>query len=162
MTVEPDGVEREIYIAARPETIFPFFTDPAKMTLWSGRMATLDARPGGIYRVDTNGEWIERGEYVEVTPFERIVFTFGWEGEGMPLAPGSTRVEVHFIPDGEGTLVRLCHTGLPADQRESHGEGWAHFLPRLKAAAEGRDPGLDPWLDPAAEAQADSSSVMTP
>ena len=26
-----DAVEREVRIAARPETVFPFFTDPEKM-----------------------------------------------------------------------------------------------------------------------------------
>ena len=27
-------VEREVRIAARPETVFEFFTDPEKMVLW--------------------------------------------------------------------------------------------------------------------------------
>ena len=40
---------------ARPETIFPLFTDPAKLTRWKGRSATLDPRPGGTYLADING-----------------------------------------------------------------------------------------------------------
>ena len=75
MPDQSDVVEREVRIAARPETIFPFFTDPAKMVRWKGVHATLDPRPGGIYRVDVTGRDVARGEYVEVVPYTRVVFT---------------------------------------------------------------------------------------
>ena len=72
---ESDAVEREVRIAARPETIFPFLVEPEKMMRWKGISAELDPRPGGIYRVDVTGRDIPRGEYVEVTPHSRVVFT---------------------------------------------------------------------------------------
>ena len=87
-----DVIERHIRIAARPETVFSFFTDPVKMKQWKGINASLDPRPGGIYRVEINGRDVTRGEYVEVVPYSRVVFTWGWEGENSPLAPGSTTV----------------------------------------------------------------------
>ena len=40
-------VEREVRIAARPETVFDFFIDPEKMRQWKGR-AELDPQPGGV------------------------------------------------------------------------------------------------------------------
>ena len=140
-----DVVERQIRIAARPETVFSFFTDPVKMKQWKGINAILDPQPGGIYRVEINGRDVARGEYVEVVPYRRVVFTWGWEGENSPLAQGSTTVEVSLIADGAGTIVRLRHLDLPPDQRASQVEGWDHFLPRLTLAAEGHDPGPDPW-----------------
>ena len=143
-----NAVERKVRIAARPETIFPFFTDPAKMVRWKGVHATLDPRPGGIYRVDITGRDIARGEYLEVVPYSRVVFTWGWEAEGNPVPPGSSTVEITLIPDGDGTIVRLRHLGLTAEQGDSHAEGWEHYLPRLVIAAEGRDPGPDPWASP--------------
>ncbi len=134
-------LEREVRIAARPETVFEFFTDPVKLIQWKGIKATLDPRPGGIYRVDINGRDVARGEYLEITPHSRVVFTWGWEGEGSPLPPGASTVEISLIAEGEGTVVRLRHLGLPDDQRAVHAEGWDHFLPRLIASAEGRDAG---------------------
>ena len=142
---EADALEREVRIAAKPETIFPFFTDPSKMVRWKGIDATLDPRPGGVYRVNINGSSIAHGEYVEIVPHSRVVFTWGWEGEGSLLPPGSTTLEISLIPDGDATIVRLRHLGLPADQRDGHAEGWDHYLPRLATVAEGRDPGTDPW-----------------
>lgn len=142
-------VEREVRIAARPETVFGFFTDPAKMVRWKGVAAELDPRPGGTYCVRINDQHVARGEYVEVVPYSRIVFTWGWEGDGSPVPPGTSTVEVSLIADGEHTVVRLRHLGLPADQRQPHAEGWAHYLERLVIAGTGGDPGPDPWASPA-------------
>jgi uncharacterized protein YndB with AHSA1/START domain len=143
--IDEDVLEREIRIAARPEIVFSFFVDPAKMARWKGLRATLDPRPGGVYRVDINGRDVARGEYLEVTPHNRIVFTWGWEGDGSPLPPGASTVEVSLAPDGDGTIVRLRHLGLPNPPLfELHAAGWDHYLPRLMAACEGRDPGPDP------------------
>jgi hypothetical protein len=50
--------------------------------------------------------------------------------------------------DGEGTLLRFTHSGLPdADATAKHAHGWDHYLERLETAARGDDPGRDPWLD---------------
>ena len=144
-SAEIDFVEREIRIAARPEVVFEFFTDPVKMVRWKGLDAMLDPRPGGTYRVNVTGKEVALGEYVEIVPHSRIVITWGWEGS--PIAPGSTRVEFDFIPDGNGTILRLRHSGLAGEAALQHAEGWDHFLPRLAIAAAGGDPGEDPWVD---------------
>lgn len=144
-----DGVDFEVRIAARPEVVFQFFTDPVKMMLWKGVDAALDPRPGGTYRVNVTGRDTVRGEYVEIVPYSRIVFTWGWE-DG-PVLPGSSLVEVSFIPDGEETIVRLRHSGLTEEAVEAHSQGWNHYLPRLAVAAAGRDPGIDPWTQPQPE-----------
>ncbi len=41
-------VEHEVRVAATPERVFDYFTDPAKMVMWMGIEATLDPRPGGV------------------------------------------------------------------------------------------------------------------
>jgi uncharacterized protein YndB with AHSA1/START domain len=136
-------VEREVRVDARPETIFPFFTDPELMVRWMGNSAQADPRPGGVYRIDINGTYIARGEYVEVSPPDRVVFTWGWEGEGS-IEPGASTVEVTLTPDGEETLVRLVHRDLPSeDSASAHGRGWEHYLKRLRVAGAGGDPGPD-------------------
>jgi uncharacterized protein YndB with AHSA1/START domain len=143
-----NAVEREVRIAARPETVFAFFTDPDKMTQWKGTRAELDPRPGGVYRVEINEQAIAVGEYVEIDPPSKVVFTWGWEGQEAgggehAVPPGSSRVEVSLQPDGDGTLVRLRHLDLPEQAREIHGQGWDLYLGRLAAVAAGEDPGPD-------------------
>ena len=144
-------VEREVRIDAPPEEIFKFFVDPEQMIRWKGVDATLDPRPGGIYRVNVTGADVVRGEYVEVSPYERVVFTWGWEGEGNPVPPGSSTVEITLVPDGASTLVRLRHHGLPGGPEDRHAQGWEHYLARLSVATSGRDAGPDPWVQSADE-----------
>ena len=106
------------------------------------RAAKEDA---GVGRVEINARDVVRGNFVEIIPYTRIVFTWGWEGENSPLPPGSTTVEISLIPDDDGTIVQLRHIGLPQEQKAVHAEGWDHFLPRLGRAAEGKQPDQDPW-----------------
>lgn len=140
-----EQVTVEVVVQASPETIFEFFTDPEKMLRWKGTRAELDPRPGGTFSVDVTHEALARGEYIEVDRPNRVVFTWGWEGNEA-VAPGSTTVEVTLTPQDDGTLVRLVHSDLPEDEREMHKHGWEHFLGRLAIAAPGGDPGPDPML----------------
>ena len=61
-----------------------------------------------------------------------------------PVPPGSSTVEISLIADGDGTILRLTHRGLPVDMRPFHNAGWQHALGRLAVAAAGGDPGRDP------------------
>jgi uncharacterized protein YndB with AHSA1/START domain len=129
-------VEQTLRINARPETVWRYWTDPDRMCEWWGAAADLDPRPGGTCRVAMAGAGVMLGEYLELVPYERIVFSFGWEAtEGAPaVAPGSTRVEVTLADDGGDTILTLRHTGLTAAQADEHAAGWGHFLPLLVAA----------------------------
>jgi uncharacterized protein YndB with AHSA1/START domain len=126
---------REIMIDATPETIWPFLTEPDKHVEWLGTVADIDPRPGGSYRVLVAGENQSAGEYVEVVPHQKVVFTFGWENEGNPIHPGSTTVEISLHPEGDKTRVRLSHRGLPEGAVADHVRGWDHYLGRLAAGA---------------------------
>jgi uncharacterized protein YndB with AHSA1/START domain len=130
-------VEQSLRIAARPETVWRYWTDPERMCDWWGAAAELDPRPGGVCHVDMGRGTVMQGEYVELVPHERIVFSFGWSpGEGVPdVAPGSTLVEITLTADGDDTILALRHSGLPAAARAEHGVGWDRFLPILAAAA---------------------------
>ncbi len=147
------AVEREVRVEAPPEVVFKFFVDPEHMIRWKGVEATLDPRPGGVYRVNVTGRDVARGEYVEVLPNERVVFTWGWEGEGNAVPPGASTVEVTLVPDGGATIVRLRHFGLPGGVDDPHGTGWEHYLARLAVAGAGGDAGPDSWLQSAGGAE---------
>ena len=91
---------REIMIDATPETIWPFLTDPDKHVEWLGTVADIDPRPGGVYRVLVGGQYQSAGEYVEVVPQEKVVFTFGWDQEGHPIPAGLDDHRDHAAPRG--------------------------------------------------------------
>jgi uncharacterized protein YndB with AHSA1/START domain len=102
-------IEREF--AAPRDRVFAVYTDPDLIPEWWGPYSTtttvdrMDVRTGGDWRFvarDEDGsETAFRGTYREVTPPERIVQTFEWEG-----MPGHVSVETAVFEDlGERTRV---------------------------------------------------------
>ena len=138
MALDTKVIERVITIDASPDIVFRLLTDPVQYVRWKGRLAELEPRPDGTFRVEFgSAKDIAAGKYVEVIRDRRVVFTWGWQGnEAVP--PGSSTVEIDLKPMGSGTLLRLVHRGLPQEAVASHTEGWDYFLPRLADVAEGR------------------------
>ena len=143
----PFGIDVVVRIRARPETVFKYFTDATYYRRWMGDDAELDPRPGGLYRVRFPGRPPAEGQYLVVSPPDRVVFSWGWVVSA-DVPPGSTTVEVDLTADGDETVVRIVHRGLPTDaDRAQHAEGWEHFLARLAAVA-GIEAGPDPVSSP--------------
>ena len=135
-----EPIVREIHIRATPETVFEFFTDAGKLTRWLATEATLDPRPGGVCRQEharedgSGGSYHMRGEFLEVSPPERVVFTWGFTDPDVGVPPGSSVVDVTLSPDGDGTRLRLEHRDLPVAAIDSHAGGWTGMLERLATA----------------------------
>jgi uncharacterized protein YndB with AHSA1/START domain len=141
---DAEPLEVSLHIAARPETVFAFFTDPAKYAQWMGHHATLEPVPGGRYEVSMRDGVRAAGEFLEIVPPHRLVFTWGWTHDHA-VAPGSTRVEVTLVGEDDGTRVVLRHHGLPDEEQfDHHRKGWELYLGRLGMRASGGDPGPDP------------------
>jgi uncharacterized protein YndB with AHSA1/START domain len=122
-------------IAAPPEIVFPYFTDPALIGTWLSETAEVDPRPGGIFAINPGRP--AHGTYVAVEPPHRVVFTWGIPGDAT-MPPGASTVEVILAADGDATIVTLTHTDLPADHRESHQRGWTKLIGLLPNAVQSR------------------------
>ncbi len=131
-------------IEASPATVYSFFADIERWASWQGVDGEIDLRPGGLLRIRMPGGQVASGRFVEVVPGQRLVFTWGWEGDAPPVPPGSTTVVIELEPDRAGTLLRLTHSALaPPSVAEHHRIGWERYLERLRLRAEGGDPGPD-------------------
>lgn len=127
------NVERRI--AASPEAVFAYFTVSEQYRRWQGDDAELDARPGGVFRVTFTQGIVAAGKFVELDPPRRVVYTWGWEGDAT-LPPGASTVEVSLCPDGDGTIVRVRHHGLPNESAcQFHDYGWTTTLDHLSVQA---------------------------
>ncbi len=147
-TTESISVERELTIAASPETVWELLIDPKEAIKWMGKSATFDLRPGGRYTVEVIPGQTASGEFIEIDPPRRLIYAWGWEPRsGNSVASGSTTVEFELISSGEGTVLRFSHRDLPgAEAAASHAHGWDHYLERLGVVAAGGHVGADPWI----------------
>lgn len=128
---------------APPDVVYSYLTESVKWSRWQGSDATVDANPGGIFILKMPDGAVARGQFVDLVPNEKVVFTWGWvDHPGLP--PGSSTVEIEITAEGSGSLVTLTHRDLPDDETALHEIGWKHYLPRLTAVAEGHAPGPDP------------------
>ncbi len=124
-----DEIIASVRIDAPAHIIFPYLTDADLIVKWIGQRADLMPVPGGSFAVNFESTLV-RGNYLVVDPPHRVVFTWGVPGdETMP--PGASTVEVTLTADGDETVVKVTHRGLPEAKREPHRQGWIECLTRL-------------------------------
>lgn len=130
-------VTRDIFIKASPETVFSYLTEEDKVGQWFGEIVEIDARPGGRCYVAASSGVHTDGEFKEIIPYEKVVFT--WGGMTPSIPKGSTTVEITLKNEKDGTRLTLRHYDVATKEDvDSFGEGWPkHALPYLKIVAEG-------------------------
>ena len=135
------SLEIKRFINAPRERVYSAWTDPAQLQEWWGpesvrtRNITADVRVGGKYRWDlTNPDGEEMtafGEYRELVPGKKIVFTWKWDDDEAWENRDSI-VTVKLSDRHGGTEVLLKHEQLPSEEsRDRHNEGWNSLLDRL-------------------------------
>ncbi len=137
-----DALRVERRVRAQPAAVYAYLIDSVGWARWQGASAEIEAVPDGRFRMTMADGSTAEGRFVQLEPDRRVVFTWGWQ-DHPSVPPGSTTVEIELIPDGDATVVRLSHWGLPAEDQAMHQAGWDRYLPRLATAAEGGDPGVD-------------------
>ena len=122
---------------APPDRVFAAWTDTAQLAEWYGpegmkaEIFANDLTVGGRYSLvmkSAEGEYHLSGEYEEIEPPRKLVFTWKWK-----TSDETTRVTIELRPQGDGTHLRLTHTGFPeAEQVSSHNQGWSSSLNDLE------------------------------
>jgi uncharacterized protein YndB with AHSA1/START domain len=127
LEVTPLG-EKEIRMTrlfdAPRDLVFEAHTSCEHMTNWWGprkyevASCEIDFRPGGkwriVHRADGEEDQGFHGEFREIAPPERIVWTFEWEG-----MPGHVSVETLTLEEQDGkTLVTANSTFDTAEDRD--------------------------------------------
>ncbi|MBY3257416.1 SRPBCC domain-containing protein [Rhizobium laguerreae] len=123
------------------DLVFRAWTDPKALAQWCGPHGfkavgdRLEAWPGGRHRAcliapDGEEHWVG-GQYLEVEPPHRLVFTHAWEsttGENSP----ETVVTITFRDSDGGTEMTFRQSGFDsASSLEGHEDGWAQSFERL-------------------------------
>lgn len=136
ITQETAPIVRSVEIHATAERVFALLTEPDELVRWWPDAATLEARVGGRVHLVFEGRGEATGEVTSFEPPRALGFT--WT---VPEAGVTTRVDFTVEDRGDGTCrVEVVHTGFEKapELRTRFDEGWAYYLGRLVAAAEGR------------------------
>lgn len=133
------------------EKVYQCWTDPALLTQWfapkpwSTPRASLDLRPGGgsvITMADAAGtEYPNAGQYLEIVPNEKLVFTDAYVGDWTPSTKPFFTAILTFEDAGAGkTRYTAIARHWSAEDAESHKkmgfhEGWGLCAAQLEALA---------------------------
>ncbi len=146
--ITPALVLRRV-IHAKRDRVFAAWSDPEKMSQWfiggpGTPVVTNDFRVGGKFENRMNiipvGEHkgcqtttgpathVHTGEYLEIIPEEKLVFT--WNSPSVT----NTRVTIELRDLGDSTELTLTHELIETESlREGHTEGWNVCLTNLSS-----------------------------
>ncbi len=150
-TITKDAVVIERTFDAAVDVIWQMWTDPEHFKEWYGPkgftvpVADMDMRVGGKRLIcmaspDGSMKMWTTGEYTEIVPNERLVYTESPADEngnvvspsamGMPDGyPTTTEVTVLLEDLGGRTKMVMTHAGVPADS--GAGGGWEQAFDKL-------------------------------
>ena len=139
---EKTSLQIKRFINAPRARVYAAWTDPAQLKEWWGpetvrtRNFAADVRVGGEYRWDLINQEDEEmsvfGEYRELVPEKKIVFTWKWDDDDVWENRNSV-VTVELFDAAGGTELHLRHEQLPStESRDRHNEGWNSVLDRLE------------------------------
>ncbi|KAF0805629.1 hypothetical protein A167_03407 [Alcanivorax sp. S71-1-4] len=121
LAAQPDSTPQALVLTrefnATPEQLFAAWTDPAQVRQWlftspqsESSEQRLDVREGGRWEISDVREgqrYTACGEYLEVSPPTRLVFTFA-----MPqFSPNSDRITITLQATAQGCLMVLRQEG---------------------------------------------------
>jgi len=125
----------------RREELFRLWTDPAHLAQWWGPVGwrvtrcEVDLRPGGAWNTwlltGRGDEHSIGGRYIEITPPERLVFTWEFPADVANGNPQVTVVTVQFVNDGDATELQIEHQKLSTGQAIDMDVGWTSTLDSL-------------------------------
>lgn len=141
--LEPELVIERVFRAPR-QLVWNAWVDPKQMIQWMGPRdypsvhLEGEIKVGGKWRGclrhvgDGQNLW-QGGEYKEIVPPEKLVFTFYWEGDdGKP--ENVMLITLTFAEQGANqTKMTMRQTGFRSiEQRDGHNGGWSSTFDRLE------------------------------
>jgi uncharacterized protein YndB with AHSA1/START domain len=117
----PSTIRLHRVLRATPERVYRAFLDPDAKVKWlppngfTGKVHHMDARVGGSYKMSftnftTGKSHSFGGQYVELTPHERIRYTDKFDD---PNLAGAMQVTVSLKKVSFGTEVNITQEGVP-------------------------------------------------
>ncbi|HEX8407820.1 MAG TPA: SRPBCC family protein [Thermoanaerobaculia bacterium] len=127
-------------LTAKPERVYRAFLNPEAMAKWlpphgfTGTVHEMHAEVGGTYRMSftnfsSGNSHSFGGQYVELVPSEKIVYTDRFDD---PNLPGEMRTTVTLKPVSCGTDLSIVQEGVPeVIPAEMCYLGWQESLDQL-------------------------------
>lgn len=116
-----------------PERLWRAISNRDEMEKWYFNLKEFKAEPGFEFSFEGGPEdrvYVHECKVIDVVPEKKLSYSWTYKG-----IPGYTVVSWELFPSGDGTLLRLTHSGLesfPADNPDlaahNYDQGWRHII----------------------------------
>ncbi|UJR79304.1 SRPBCC domain-containing protein [Sandaracinus amylolyticus] len=124
-----ERLELSVTLPIDPSSLYTAWLDAREHGAFTGGQASCEPRVGGRF---TAWDGYIEGETLELHAGERIVQA--WRTSDFEDDDADSRLEVRFVPEGDGTRLCLKHTELPKGGARKYREDWKqlYFAPMSK------------------------------
>ncbi|HME19712.1 MAG TPA: SRPBCC domain-containing protein [Nitrososphaerales archaeon] len=136
------AIQQEYYFEASPDTVFRALTEPKQLTRWFLSGAVIKPKSGSSFKFAWEGGYALAGKVKKVVPNRTLVLTWPDTQKGKLYV---TQVAFNISKKGEGTMLKLKHTGFKEGDDwiwlfGAIQSGWAYFMTNLKSVlSQGKD-----------------------
>ena|SRR5450631_203906 len=128
-------IEKERFINATPQLVFPALIEKEEMEHWFVQKAEVDLRPGGAVRFEWAPDMVEMGKILVLEPSQRLSYT--WE----TFSPSPTTIIFELTAENDGTRLRFIQTDI------GEGEDWGNYYTGMGHGWEIHLNNLTSWLE---------------
>lgn len=106
-----------------PDLVYAHWISP-KTIISPATSLEIEAKIGGIYKLEIPGGASMNGKFIIVEPNRRLVYSWQWQGDSE-----ITKVEIKFSSNNAGTEVKIVHSDFATEQSlKRHGNGWKNYM----------------------------------
>lgn len=112
-------IQQTVYLDASPEEVYDAFLNAKKHAAFTGSPATTSARVGAEFKA---WDGYISGRNIELVKGKKIVQE--WETTEWPEGYPRSRLELTLTPKRGGTVLKMVHSKVPAEQVGDYTSGW--------------------------------------
>ena len=135
-TVGTRSIDLEVELEAAPDVVWSALTDAQELQNWFPLEARVNPGEGGSIFISW-GPGVEGEGQIDVWEPGRHLSVVERSGEDEEGRPVRVAVDYHIAPHGDGSILRIVHSGFSADANwdeyyDTTQSGWRYFLWHLQ------------------------------
>jgi uncharacterized protein YndB with AHSA1/START domain len=115
-------ITQSVKVKASPDEVYDALINSKKHAAFTGSPARMSEVVGGKF---TAGEGYITGKNLELVKGKKIVQE--WSTSEWPKGYPPSRLEITLTKGKDGTLLRMVHSKVPAEQKDYYADGWRSF-----------------------------------
>jgi activator of HSP90 ATPase len=115
-------IRQSVVVNASPAQVYEAYMDSKTHAEITGSPARMSSRAGEKF---TAWDGYILGKNLELVKGKKIVQE--WTTTEWPEGYPPSRLEIKLTAKGEGTVLTMIHSDVPAEQRDDYAEGWRDY-----------------------------------